>query len=175
MNLRTRLQQGPIVTAAGVYDALSALLVEQAGMEAAYISGANLAYTRLGRPDIGLLSLDDVAQTTTQIRERVDLPLIVDADTGFGNAINVLRTVRLLERAGASAIQLEDQASPKRCGHLQGKVGLIERLGTETVLAVDLTAGGKIVVALDGDRPFDLGSEVLLGFEPERAHLFEAA
>ncbi len=121
MNLRTRLQQGPIVTAAGVYDALSALLVEQAGMEAAYISGANLAYTRLGRPDIGLLSLDDVAQTTTQIRERVDLPLIVDADTGFGNAINVLRTVRLLERAGASAIQLEDQASPKRCGHLQGK------------------------------------------------------
>lgn len=121
MSFQTRITQAGIVTAAGVYDALTALLVQQAGMEAAYLSGASIAYTRFGRSDLGLLSLDDVANVTTNIRERVDLPLIVDADTGFGNALNVMRTVRLLERAGASAIQLEDQASPKRCGHLQGK------------------------------------------------------
>src|SRR5690606_23446875 len=112
MNLRSRLSQPRIVVAPGVYDAFTALLVEQAGIEAAYLSGASIAYTRFGRPDIGLLSLDDVANVMTNIRERVDIPLIVDADTGFGNALNVMRTVRLLERAGASAIQLEDQASP---------------------------------------------------------------
>ncbi len=121
MNLHHRIREPGIVLAAGVYDALSALLVEQSGLPAAYLSGASVAYTRFGRSDIGLLSLDDVANVTTNIRERVDLPLIVDADTGFGNALNVMRTVRLLERAGASAIQLEDQTSPKRCGHLQGK------------------------------------------------------
>lgn len=121
MNFKQRLQQPKIVVAPGVYDPLTALLVEQAGMEACYLSGASIAYTRFGRPDIGFLSLDDVVSVTTHIRERVNLPLVVDADTGFGNALNVRRTVQHLERAGASAIQFEDQASPKRCGHLQGK------------------------------------------------------
>lgn len=121
MKFSERILEPNIIVAPGVYDAFTALLVEQSGLPAAYLSGASIAYTRFGRPDIGLLSLDDVANVTTHIRERVELPLIVDADTGFGNAINVMRTVRLLERAGASAIQLEDQASPKRCGHLQGK------------------------------------------------------
>lgn len=121
MNFKQRLQQNKIVLAPGVYDPLTALLVQQAGMEACYLSGASIAYTRFGRPDIGFLSLDDVVSVTSHIRERVDLPLIVDADTGFGNALNVRRTVQHLERAGASAIQLEDQSSPKRCGHLQGK------------------------------------------------------
>ncbi|MDB5878649.1 MAG: carboxyvinyl-carboxyphosphonate phosphorylmutase, partial [Variovorax sp.] len=116
MNLHTRLQSPDIVTAPGVYDPLSALLVEQAGFEAAYLSGASIAYTRFGRPDIGFLSLDDVASVTGHIRERVGLHLIVDADTGFGNALNVRRTVQVLERAGASAIQFEDQTLPKRCG-----------------------------------------------------------
>jgi 2-methylisocitrate lyase-like PEP mutase family enzyme len=121
MNFKERVLSPEIITAPGVYDALSALMVEQAGFEAAYLSGASIAYTRFGRPDIGLLSLDDVASVTARIRERVTLPLIVDADTGFGNALNVIQTVRTLERAGASAIQLEDQSSPKRCGHLDGK------------------------------------------------------
>ena len=121
-DFKTRLQSPAIVTAPGVYDALSALLVAQTGFDAAYLSGASIAYTRLGRPDIGLLSLDDVAQVTTAIRERNEpLHLIVDADTGFGNALNVQHTVRTLERAGANAIQLEDQVMPKKCGHFEGK------------------------------------------------------
>lgn len=141
MTLRTRLQSPSIVTAPGVYDALSALLVEQAGFEAAYLSGASIAYTRFGRPDIGLLSLDDVVAVTGHIRERTGLHLIVDADTGFGNALNVRRTVQLLERAGASAIQLEDQTLPKRCGHLDGKT---------IVPAAEMA--GKIRAAVDARR-----------------------
>ena len=132
LTLKQRLQGTGIVTAPGVYDAFSALLVEQAGFQAAYLSGASIAYTRLGRPDIGFLSLDDVASVARNIRERCPtLPLIVDADTGFGNALNVMQTVRVLERAGATAIQLEDQAMPKRCGHLDGKtvIGAAEMAG----------------------------------------------
>ncbi len=119
--LKHRLAAAPALLAPGVYDALSALLAEQAGFEAIYLSGASVAYTQLGRPDIGLVSLDHLADVTRRITERVNLPLIVDADTGFGNALNVQRTVKMLERAGASAIQLEDQTFPKRCGHLRGK------------------------------------------------------
>ena len=116
-----RLQTGPAVLAPGAYDALSALLIEQAGFEAVYVSGASVAYTQLGRPDIGLVSFDQVADVVSRMRERISLPIIVDADTGFGNALNVQRTVRVLERFGASAIQIEDQDFPKRCGHLAGK------------------------------------------------------
>jgi 2-methylisocitrate lyase-like PEP mutase family enzyme len=124
--LRVRLQrdgqgQSPPLLCPGVYDALSAAMAEQAGFEAVYLSGASIAYTSLGGPDIGLVSMTEVAGVLGRIRERVALPIIVDADTGFGNALNVQRTVRVLERAGASALQLEDQTFPKRCGHLQGK------------------------------------------------------
>ncbi len=119
--LRDALKSEAPVLAPGVFDALSGVLVEQAGFPAAYLSGASIAYTRLGRPDIGLVSAAEVAETVGLIRERIELPLIVDADTGFGNALNVQRTVRTFERAGASALQLEDQQLPKRCGHLQGK------------------------------------------------------
>lgn len=119
--LRERLRRDPILVAPGCYDALTALLIEQAGFEAAYVSGASIAYTRLGRPDIGLVTATEVADAVRLIRERVALPLLVDADTGYGNALNVQRTVRLLEQAGADVIQLEDQVAPKRCGHLGGK------------------------------------------------------
>lgn len=122
--LRARLARPPILVAPGVYDPLTALIAEQAGFEAMYVSGAAIAYTKLGRPDIGLVSLSEVVDTVTLIRDRVGAYLVVDADTGYGNALNVERTVRLLERAGASAIQLEDQDFPKRCGHLDDK-GLI--------------------------------------------------
>ena len=121
LTLRERLKQPRILVAPGVYDALGARIAEQAGFEALYLSGASLAYSRLGGPDIGLLGLAEVADSLRHIRERTKAWLIVDADTGFGNAINVMRTVQVLEAAGASAIQLEDQDFPKRCGHLKGK------------------------------------------------------
>lgn len=119
--LRQRLAEPRALLAPGVFDALSALVAEQAGFEALYLSGASIAYTRLGRSDVGLTTFTEVADTLAHITERVRLPVIVDADTGFGNALNVLRTVRGLERAGAAMIQLEDQTFPKRCGHLDGK------------------------------------------------------
>src|SRR3954470_9038821 len=119
--LRARLTRKPIVVTPGVYDAFTALAATQAGFETLYVSGAAIAYTKLGRPDIGLVSMSEVAETVALIRDRIDAHLVVDADTGYGNAINVVRTVRVLERAGASAIQLEDQDFPKRCGHLDGK------------------------------------------------------
>ncbi len=121
MTWKSRFSETGIVVAPGIYDALGAVLVEQAGFEAAYLSGASVAYTRHGRPDLGLVTLTEVADTVGLIRERTSLPLVVDADTGFGNALNTKRTVRLLERSGASAIQLEDQTFPKRCGHLKDK------------------------------------------------------
>lgn len=121
MNLKQRLAQPQPLLAPGVYDALSALIAEQAGFEALYLSGASIAYTRLGRSDIGLTTATEVAQTLAHITDRVPLPVIVDADTGFGNALNVMRTVKGFERAGAAMIQLEDQTFPKRCGHLDGK------------------------------------------------------
>jgi 2-methylisocitrate lyase-like PEP mutase family enzyme len=119
--LRARFSRKPIVVAPGVYDAFTALVASQAGFGTLYVSGAAIAYTRLGRPDIGLVSMTEVADTLALIRDRVDAHLIVDADTGYGNALNVVRTVREFERAGATAIQLEDQDFPKRCGHLDGK------------------------------------------------------
>jgi 2-methylisocitrate lyase-like PEP mutase family enzyme len=138
MTLRQRLADPRILLAPGVYDALSALLVEQAGFEAAFVSGASLAYTQLGRPDIGLVTLDELTGAVARIADRVDIPLIVDADTGFGNAANVALVVRRLCRAGAMAIQLEDQTFPKRCGHLNGK----------SVIPTDEMVG-KIKAALD--------------------------
>ncbi|MEP7281754.1 MAG: isocitrate lyase/PEP mutase family protein [Rubrivivax sp.] len=120
--LRARLQAGrPVLLAPGVYDALSALIAEQAGFEALYLSGASIAYTQLGRSDVGLTTFSEVQDTLARITERVRVPVIVDGDTGFGNALNVQRTVRGFERAGAAMVQLEDQTFPKRCGHLDGK------------------------------------------------------
>lgn len=140
-DLSQRLKRQELLVAPGCYDALSALLIERAGFDAAYVSGASIAYTRFGRPDIGLVSLSEVADTVGTIRERVAIPLVVDMDTGFGNALNVQRTVRMLARAGASALQLEDQVTPKRCGHLNEK----RLVGTGEMV-------GKIKAALDA-RP----------------------
>ena len=121
MPLKKRLEQPDVLLAPGVYDALSALVAEQAGFEALYLSGASIAYTLLGRSDVGLTTVSEVVNTLAHITDRVKIPVIVDADTGFGNALNTQRTVRDLERAGESMIQLEDQTFPKRCGHLDGK------------------------------------------------------
>ena len=121
VSLRQRLQQPRVLLAPGIYDAFTALIAEQSGFAALYLSGASIAYTRLGRSDIGLTTATEVADTLARITERVSVPVIVDADTGFGNALNTMRTVRAFERAGAAMLQLEDQTFPKRCGHLDGK------------------------------------------------------
>lgn len=121
ISLRCRLSRPEIVVAPGVYDALTASLAEAAGFGALYLSGAAMAYTRLGGPDLGLVTMSETAEAIRLIRERVKAPLIVDGDTGYGNALNVERTVRAFERAGANAIQIEDQTFPKRCGHLADK------------------------------------------------------
>jgi len=170
--LRSRLARKPIVVAPGVYDAFTALVATQAGFTTLYVSGAAIAYTRLGRPDIGLVSMGEVAETVTLIRDRVDARLVVDADTGYGNALNVARTVRALERAGADGIQLEDQDFPKRCGHLDGKV---------LVPAAEMT--GKIKAALDARSSRDTliiartDAVAVEGFEPaiERAERYRDA
>ncbi|WP_341990689.1 isocitrate lyase/phosphoenolpyruvate mutase family protein [Azorhizobium sp. AG788] len=121
MSLKSRLHEARVLAAPGVYDALTASIATDAGFEALYLSGAAIAYTRLGRPDIGLVSMSEVAEVIALVSDRVATPLIVDADNGYGNALNVQRTVRAFERAGAGAIQIEDQTLPKRCGHLQDK------------------------------------------------------
>ena len=139
--LRSRLARKPIVVAPGIYDAFTALVATQAGFATLYVSGAAIAYTRLGRPDIGLVSMNEVSATVSLIRDRVAAHLIVDADTGYGNALNVARTVREFERVGANAIQIEDQDFPKRCGHLDGKT---------LIPAAEMC--GKLRAALDARR-----------------------
>ncbi|MFK7993323.1 MAG: oxaloacetate decarboxylase [Granulosicoccus sp.] len=121
VSLKDRLNRKDILLAPGVFDALTATIAETSGFEALYLSGAAVAYTRLGRPDIGLTSVTEMADTMTLIADRVNVPVIIDADTGFGNALNAQRTLRLYERAGAAALQVEDQSYPKRCGHLADK------------------------------------------------------
>ena len=162
---------GPLL-APGVYDAFSALMVERAGFEAAYVSGASLAYTQLGRPDLGLMSAKEIADAIARMAERVDLPLIVDADTGFGNALNVIRTVKTFEAAGAAAIQLEDQSLPKRCGHLSGKTLISgEEMTGKVKAAVDArTSDDTLIIA----RTDAIAVE---GFQPalDRAESYLAA
>ncbi len=170
--LRLRLSKLPIVVAPGVYDPLTALIAAQAGFHTLYISGAAIAYTRLGRPDIGLVSLTEVVDTVALIRDRVDANLIVDADTGYGNALNVGRTVHLLERSGAQAIQIEDQGFPKRCGHLDDK---------SLIPAAEMA--GKIKAAVDARHSKDTliiartDAVAVEGFERavERALLYREA
>lgn len=117
-----QLFQGPgIVMAPGAFNPLSALLVEQAGFPAIYITGAGLASNLLGVPDIGLVSMAEVLEAARHIVQVTGVPAICDVDTGFGNAVNVIRTVREFESAGLAAIQLEDQVMPKKCGHTEGK------------------------------------------------------
>ncbi len=185
MGLRSRLREAPILIAPGVYDGLTAALAAQAGFEALYLSGAAVAYTRLGRPDIGLTSLTEMADTMALIRDRVDLPVIIDADTGFGNALNAQRTMRLYERAGASALQVEDQTHPKRCGHLADKAivpaaemaGKIRamcdaRASEETLIIArtDAIAVEGLDAALDrGEIYLEAGADVLFVEAPRSA------
>jgi 2-methylisocitrate lyase-like PEP mutase family enzyme len=118
---RERLTRRDALIVPGAANALTARVIADLGFEAVYVTGAGITNTFLGVPDLSFVSLPEIAQHTAAMRDAVALPLIVDADTGFGNALNVRHTVQVLERAGASAIQLEDQVLPKRCGHFSGK------------------------------------------------------
>lgn len=119
--LRELLEARRGVVIPGAFNAMSARLIVDLGFPAVYVSGAGVTNMSLGLPDQGFMGLAEIAEHTSRIRDAVDVPLIVDADTGFGNALNVRHTVRVLERAGADCIQFEDQVSPKRCGHFDGK------------------------------------------------------
>ena len=158
MSLKARLAQESILMAPGVYDGLTAAIAEAAGFEALYLSGAAVAYSRLGRPDIGLTTASEMADTMALIADRTALPVIIDADTGFGNALNAQRTMRSYERAGASALQVEDQTYPKRCGHLADKslipqqemVGKIAAMAEARQSAETLIIARTDAIAVDG-------------------------
>ena len=119
--LKALLARRAAITVPGAANALFARVIEDLGFEAVYVTGAGVANMLLGAPDIGLTTLTEVTETVAAIADAVSIPIIVDADTGFGNAVNVIRTVRTLERAGAAGIQIEDQVFPKKCGHFSGK------------------------------------------------------
>lgn len=146
----------------GAFNALSARVIADQGFEAIYVTGAGVTNMWFGMPDQGFMGLAEIADHTARIRDAVDVPLIVDADTGFGNALNVYHTVRTLERAGADCIQLEDQVAPKRCGHFSGK----EVISTEEAVS-------KIKAAADARRDTDL--LIMARTDAAAVHGFEAA
>ena len=146
----------------GAFNALSATVIADLGFQAIYVTGAGVTNMWFGMPDQGFMGLHEIAEHTARIRDAVQVPLIVDADTGFGNALNVVHTVRTLERAGADCIQLEDQVAPKRCGHFNGK----EVISTEE--AVD-----KIKAAVDARRDGNL--LIMARTDAAATHGFEAA
>ena len=139
---KVQQKQGMIV--AGAANALAARVIQEVGFEAVYLSGAGLTNTFYGIPDMGFVGLSDLVQHTSAMRDAVHLPIVVDADTGFGNALNVIHTVKSLERAGANAIQLEDQVMPKKCGHFSGK----QVISTEEMVA-------KVRAAVDARQSED--------------------
>ena len=128
--LRALIAQRRGVIVPGAFNAMSARLVADMGFEAIYVTGAGVTNMWFGLPDQGFMGLTDIADHTARIRDAVDVPLIVDADTGFGNALNTYHAIRTLERAGADCIQLEDQVSPKRCGHFNGKEAMHAAIAT---------------------------------------------
>ena len=158
--------------APGIYDALSGLVAEQSGARAVYLSGASIAYTRFGRSDVGLVSVSEVHDTLAAVTDRIKVPVIVDADTGFGNALNVQRTIRNFERAGAAAIQIEDQSFPKRCGHLDGKV-LIKRdemIGKVKAAVDSRKTSDTLIIARTDARAVEGLQEAI-----DRAHAYQEA
>ena len=146
----------------GAFNALSAKVIADLGFKAIYVTGAGVTNMWFGMPDQGFMGLHEIAEHTARIRDAVDVPLIVDADTGFGNALNVVHTVRTLERAGADCIQLEDQVAPKRCGHFSGK----EVISTEEAVS-------KIKAAVDARRDPDF--LIMARTDAAATHGFEAA
>jgi 2-methylisocitrate lyase-like PEP mutase family enzyme len=166
---RERLGRGAAVLLPGAANAHAALVIADLGFEAVYLSGAGLTNTYLGLPDLGFVGLNEIAQHTATIRDAVELPLIVDADTGFGNALNVRHTIRTLERAGASAVQIEDQVNTKRCGLCAGKdvVGLDEAR-SRIKAAAEARQDPNLLILARTDARATLGFEAAI----ERAEAF---
>ena len=147
--LRELLSADRPLQAPGAYDALSARLVEQAGFAAVYMTGFGTTASLIGRPDVGLLSGGEMVDNARRIVSAVDVPVIADADTGYGNAINVVRTVQLYEQAGVAGIQLEDQVMPKKCGHMSGKalIGADEMVGKLQAAVAARTDPDLVIIA----------------------------
>jgi carboxyvinyl-carboxyphosphonate phosphorylmutase len=147
--LRELLSAGPPLVAPGAYDALSARLIEQAGFDVVYMTGFGTTASLIGRPDVGLLSGAEMVDNARRIVSAVDVPVIADADTGYGNALNVVRTVQLYEQAGVAGIQLEDQVMPKKCGHMSGKalVGADEMVGKIRAAVAARTDPDLVIIA----------------------------
>jgi len=180
---KARVARKPILVAPGCYDAFSARLVEYAGFEAAYMTGAGVSAGLAGFPDIGLLTMSEMVEQARRITDAIGLPLISDADTGYGGALNVYRTVRQFEAAGVCAIHIEDQEIPKRCGHLEGKrvvstETMIERLKAALdaridpnfliIARTDARAINGLADALDRARRYgEAGADVLFVEAPE--------
>ena len=171
-HLRTLVDQRRGLLVPGAFNALSARIAADIGFEALYITGAGVTNMHLGLPDQGFMGLHEITDHTARIRDAVELPLIVDADTGFGNALNVRHTVRALERAGADCIQFEDQVSPKRCGHFSGKEVIdAEEMVGKIKAAVDARIDGDLLIMARTDACAVHGFEAAL----ERAQCFGEA
>jgi len=156
----------------GAFNALSAKVIADLGFEAIYVTGAGVTNMHFGLPDQGFMGLADIAGHTARIRDAVSLPLLVDADTGFGNALNVVHTVRTLERAGADCIQLEDQVAPKRCGHFSGKAVISEEEAVSKIkAAVDARTDPDLLIMARTDAAATLGFDAAV----ERAARFAEA
>lgn len=162
-HLKALIRRPEIVLCPGVYDAYLARAVEQAGFEALYMTGAGVSHARLGMPDLGLLSFSEMLDQAYRIADAVDIPLIADADTGYGNAINVMRTIRAYERAGVAGCHIEDQEMPKRCGHFDEKrvVSTTEMLG-KLAAALDARTDEDFVIIARTDARGVLGLEEAL-------------
>lgn len=166
---RARLAGGGAVLMPGAANALAAKIIADLGFEAVYLSGAGLTNTYLGMPDLGFVGLAELVQHTSTIRDATDLPILVDADTGFGNALNVRHAIRSLERAGASAIQIEDQVSPKRCGHFSGKdVVALDEARSRIKAAADARQDPNLLIVARTDARTVAGLDAAL----ERAEAF---
>ena len=159
--LRALLAQEALLTAPGVYDGLSAKIAEAAGVAALYISGGAIARS-MGYPDVGLVTFTEMQKRLDEIRAVTTLPLIVDADTGYGNAINVMRTVRAYARSGAAALHLEDQMEPKRCGHYEGKHVVSSAEMVQKIQAAQAAAGGDLVIIARTDARAVLGLDAAI-------------
>lgn len=171
--LRTALNSGRLIVAPGVFDGLSAHLARRTGQTAAYMTGAGVAASGFGLPDIGLVSQTEMAERARMLAEVLgDVPLIADADTGYGAPVNVVRTVRLYESAGVAAIQLEDQAFPKRCGHLPDKEVVDATVFEQTLAAaLDARIDDDLLIVARTDARAPLGLDAAI----ERAHRYAAA
>ncbi|HBP31300.1 MAG TPA: carboxyvinyl-carboxyphosphonate phosphorylmutase [Advenella kashmirensis] len=170
--LRSLVEARRGIIVPGAFNALSAKVIADLGFEAIYVTGAGVTNMWFGMPDQGFMGLHEIAEHTARIRDAVDVPLIVDADTGFGNALNVRHTVRVLERAGADCIQLEDQVAPKRCGHFSGKeVISTEEAVSKIKAAVDARQDPDFLIMARTDAAATLGFEAAI----ERAEKFAEA